>query len=186
MKRWLVWIGSVAFVAGFVAILLVGLMWPFRSHDSQTRRSDTTVAKQLSGNTGRLPLTSENLLKLVNEERAKAGVAPLQIDSRLSQSAQRKADDEVKYGYFGHVSPNDGKHGYEYITDTGIYCKTDSENLVNNIDPATSKPMDNNATGAVEAWIASKPHHAAMLDQRYTLTGFGISGTQVVEHFCEQ
>ena len=126
------------------------------------------------------PPTVDGLLRLVNEERSKNGVAPLVIDERLNQSAQRKADDMQKYNYFDHVSPNDGKHGYEYINDTGITCRTDSENLAWNTDKS---PISSEM--AVSWWKGSQSHHKAMIDQRYTSTGFGIDGYIVVEHFCE-
>lgn len=119
------------------------------------------------------PPTIAQLLALVNAERAKHGIAPLKEDSRLDVSAQRKANDEATYRYFGHVSPHDGKHGYEYINDVGISCKSDSENLAWSSTP-------------VQGWIASPPHHKAMIDPKYTLTGFGITGFQIVEHFCQQ
>lgn len=126
--------------------------------------------------------TRAQLLTLVNAERAKHGAAPLKEDVRLDASAQMKAQDEQTYGYFGHVSPSTspfaGKQGYLLINDTGIYCKTDSENLT------TGTP--NTAEAAVSAWIASTPHHKAMIDNTYTLTGFGISGDNIVEHFCQQ
>lgn len=127
--------------------------------------------------------TKSELLKLVNEERVKNGVAPLVEDARLDQSAQRKADDEVKYNYFGHISPNDGLHGYTYINDVGISCKTDSENLSEDTGDRR------NAISAINGWISSKLHHEAMIDPKYNLTGFGISGTnklEIVEHFCQQ
>lgn len=125
------------------------------------------------------PPTRLQLLTLVNDERAKHGVAPLIEDTRLDISAQRKADDEVKYDYFGHVSPHDGLHGYIYINDVGIYCSDDGENLTENVNV-------NDAKTAVDAWISSPPHHKAMINPLYTLTGFGISGNQLVEHFCQQ
>ena len=124
--------------------------------------------------------TRAQLLALVNAERARNHVAPLKEDPRLDASAQMKAQDEVTYHYFGHVSPHDGKHGYEYINDVGISCKTDSENLHwANPDILTAKET-------VDGWISSAPHHKAMIDPSYTLTGFGIDGNQVVEHFCQQ
>jgi uncharacterized protein YkwD len=126
------------------------------------------------------PPTVAELLQLVNAERAKYGVKPLALDPRLNASAQMKANDEVKYNYFGHISPHDGKHGYEYINTTGIYCKTDSENLTEN------QQYVNTSVVAVGSWIQSKPHHEAMINPKYTLTGFGINGTQIVEHFCQQ
>lgn len=129
--------------------------------------------------------TAVQVLDLVNSERTKAGVAALQLDDRLNQSAQRKADDMVKYDYKEHVSPNDGKHGYEYINDVGISCKTDSENL------AWGWGTRSNAQAFVGWWMSSAAHKAALLNGKYTLTGFGTGLMQdgktivVVEHFCE-
>lgn len=130
------------------------------------------------------PPTIAQLLALVNAERAKNGVAPLKEDARLDASAQMKANDEVAYNYFGHISPpaspNAGRQGYLYINDTGITCVTDSENLTEN------NPGSDTSEQAVYSWIQSPPHHKAMIDPRYTLTGFGINGNEIVEHFCQQ
>ena len=124
--------------------------------------------------------TKAELLMIVNEERAKVGVSPLVIDERLNQSAQRKADDMVRYGYFGHVSPNDGRDGYEYANDTGIACIYVGENIRQNTE------LHNDSFTAVRAWMKSKPHKEALLSPKHTLTGFGINGVVFVEHFCQQ
>ena len=128
------------------------------------------------------PPTRAELLKLVNAERAKAGVAPLKEDPRLDVSAQMKAEDEVKYDYFGHVNPVTHVTNFVGLIDqTGIACKTDSENLAWNTDKSTITAKD-----AVDWWIGSRAHHRAMVDPKYTLTGFGIVNDAVVQHFCEQ
>lgn len=124
-------------------------------------------------------VTPQELLELVNKERAKKHVAPLRLDARLNESAQLKAEDMTKYNYFGHISPHDGKHGYSYIDQTGIYCTTDSENLIQGDGGLLTTTL------AVNWWKTSKAHYDAMTDVRYNLTGFGISGKSVVEHFCQ-
>lgn len=138
------------------------------------------VAEQNKPQAAPMEPTTAQLLSLVNAERAKHGVAPLKEDARLDASAQMKANDEVAYNYFGHVSPHDGKQGYLYINDVDINCTTDSENLTENL------PNVNTAQQAVYSWIQSPPHHAAMIEAKYTLTGFGIAGNEIVEHFCQQ
>lgn len=126
------------------------------------------------------PPTIAQLLTLVNAERAKNGAAPLAEDLRLDASAQWKANDEVARGYFGHVAPGEkAVNGLEIANATGIKCVYVSENLRENGDVNTSK-------AAVDGWISSPPHHAAMIDAKYTLTGFGINGKELVEHFCQQ
>ena len=124
------------------------------------------------------PPTVDELLRLVNEERAKVGVAPLVIDARLNQSAQKKADDMVKNNYFAHVSPVDGRQGYEYISDGVPGCVYGGENLRKNLE------ANNTSLEAIKGWNSSLPHREAMVDSEYTKTGFGISGDKIVEHFC--
>lgn len=138
--------------------------------------TEATVQPQSKYDVG--PPDAQELLELVNAERAKVGVAPLVIDERLNASAQMKADDMVKYNYFGHVN-HDGTRGASYIgiTAPGV-CSIGSENIRdNNTDINTSRE-------AVDGWMSSKPHHEAMLRSDFTLTGFGVRNDQVVQHFC--
>lgn len=121
--------------------------------------------------------TSASLLELVNAERAKNNAAPLVEDSRLDQSAQFKADDMHNRQYYSHVDPTTGRmNGLDMIISlTGQTCSYVSENLVE----AYSSQQ------AMDEWISSPDHHAAMINAKYTLTGFGINGNKVVEHFCQ-
>lgn len=126
------------------------------------------------------PATQEELLALVNAARMEIGVAPLAIDKRLSGSAQRKADDMAQYDYFGHINPHDGSFGPSYVLDTGIQCLSAGETLrqVGDVN------ANDTAARVVNAWLANEPHRGALLNPRYVLTGFGISGVYFVEHFC--
>lgn len=125
-------------------------------------------------------ITVDEVFKLVNQERVKAGVPPLVLDERLNKSAQAKADDMKTNNYFEHVNPKTGVRGYTLIPIAEIGCVFQSENL--------SKEQNYNYSDAattVNGWLESTPHRKAMLDARYDLTGFGISGPYVVEHFCD-
>lgn len=122
------------------------------------------------------PPNVPELLRLVNEERAKAGVPPLVLDERLNQSAQMKADDMAQNNYFGHFSPETGqKNGPNKARSlTGNDCWKISENLVE----------AQSAKTAIKAWIKSAGHHRAMIDPDLTVTGFGIKNDLIVQHFC--
>ena len=121
--------------------------------------------------------TTTNLLEAVNEEREARGIKPLTANANLTASAQLKAEDMFNNDYFDHVDPN-GKHGWEYAAAlTQAECKTSSENI--------SWTRDEHSTRAImEGWMNSPAHKAAILNPEYTLTGFGISGDKIVEHFC--
>lgn len=123
------------------------------------------------------PPTPEELLRLVNEERAKVGVAPLALDPLLNKSAQIKAEDMYKNNYFGHVDAQ-GKHGYEYVKESGKACLIPSENIF-------WAKYDKSQT-AVNWWMNSRPHKEAMLSTQYESVGFGISDWRVVAHFCDE
>lgn len=171
MQRYRIHLAT-AIVVLVTAMLALFLIPPLLTHKTAVQSPTASIQ----------PPTKADLLRLVNAERAKAHVAPLVDDPRLDQSAQRKADDMFKYGYDAHISPHDGKHGYEYINDVGISCKTDSENLY----WGNSAQYPSSSAGAVTWWMSSKPHHDALLNAVYSLTGFGIDGTKIVEHFCQQ
>lgn len=186
MKRKLLIFISLTIFAGAVGGYVV---YALRSGMGNASSATTSPAHQVSSappvqsQTYEKP-TVDELLRLVNEERARNGVAPLAIDPRLNQSAQLKSDDMAKYHYFAHISPNDGRHGYEYINDLNISCKAASENI------NLSRGKNTTARAIVDDWISSKPHHDAMIDSRYTTTGFGSTwdgGTlNATEHFCAQ
>ncbi len=121
------------------------------------------------------PPTVEEIYRLVNEERAKVGVAPLKLDERLNQSAQEKVNDMVTNNYFAHANPTTGVHGYTLIDKYLPECKIGSENLLANI--TTSR------TG-IDWWLNSPSHKAAILNQDFALTGVAVKNDYVVQHFC--
>jgi len=162
-------------VSLFVYLILIWGVVQLSSASYTSVKSKPTISVV----TGTKP-SVDNLLKAVNQERAKVGVAPLAIDERLNKSAQTKAQDMKARNYFGHVDP-DGKHGYmyirEYAPDT---CTSASENIQD-----SKVESDNILEADMSAWIHSPPHYAAMIDPKYNATGFGITSTGLVEHFCE-
>ena len=127
------------------------------------------------------PPTVDELLRLVNEERAKAGVAPLRVDERVQRSAQLKATDMYTNNYASHIMPSTGKvlnaEMNALLADACIYS---SENYVDN------DRYNNTTAEAMNAWINSKPHHTAMTDARYESTGIGVSGDKIVQHLCDE
>lgn len=161
-------------------IILLGLGFLFRG----LLVPDLPPAPVLSSSqSSDLSLTRENLLMLVNEERAKVGVAPLVIDEMLNQSAQWKAEDMKIHNYRAHVKPGEtSPNGLEYLkvlNQQQMKCRYISENIAWMRDET-----DLSATAAIEGWKGSEKHYAAMVNPEYTLTGFGIANDVAVEHFC--
>lgn len=121
--------------------------------------------------------TPAELLALTNQARADNGLAPLTLDERLNTSAQRKADDQVKYGYQDHINPTTGQRGINFAFETMPSCYKVSENLAHNTANSTS-------AYTFDGLMNSPKHREAILDPTLTHVGFGITTNEVVQHFC--
>lgn len=127
-----------------------------------------------------VPLNADKILELVNAERAKVGVAPLVSDPRLVATAQSRVDDMIARDYYSHNDPITGESLVK-IKPTNPQCIVASENI--------NAAITNEE--AVAEWLSSKPHHDAMLDTRYSLTGISVAKNPkadwyyLVQHFCQ-
>lgn len=131
------------------------------------------------------PLTSSDkssVLALVNVERAKVGVPPLTQNANMNKAAQLKSDDMSVRDYQSHIIKGTDDVLTPEMSDLDYaQCSFVSENFYWGVDDSRD------AASAMYWWMNSKPHHDAILDPKYTLTGIGISGTYkvvVVQHFC--
>jgi uncharacterized protein YkwD len=133
------------------------------------------------------PPDAQEMLELVNQERAKVGVAPLKLDERLNASAQEKANDMQNRGYYGHESP-EGTRGTMFVfKHMPSKCRYAGENLA---EVSTTDSKFGSSRFTIDNWMHStKGHREAILDAKYSLVGFGISKQGydliVVQHFCE-
>lgn len=120
----------------------------------------------------------QELHYLVNQERAKVGAPALGMDNLLNKSAQAKADDMLRFNYYDHTNPQTGKAGYDYIREfMPNRCQYISENMVKLGD-------DMSSGAAVQSWVGSPSHYAAIVDTKFNYVGYGIAGKLVVQHFC--
>lgn len=130
------------------------------------------------------PADAQEILELVNRERARIGVAPLIMDENVRKSAQLKAEDMATKGYRQHNIPGtDNWYSSEMANlmhEAG--CRTVSENWV------SGEHMS--SRGAFNGWMKSEPHRKAIQDPNYTKIGIGVSGRTgeisevAVQHFC--
>jgi uncharacterized protein YkwD len=127
------------------------------------------------------PLTVAALYNDVNKERVANGVPALSLDQAVNQSAQAKCDDMATNNYYDHINPTTQVQGYTYVPKYVANTSYAAE-ILNQGGVKTAQEF-------VDSWMNSPPHKAAMLDPRYTLTGFGICAEAglptVVEHFAE-
>ncbi|HVF41648.1 MAG TPA: CvpA family protein [Pyrinomonadaceae bacterium] len=107
--------------------------------DEAIRRTLTQLTiKPESGETVHLPYTvadtrprpdlEAQMLELVNQERAAAGLKPVAADPELTEVARRHSADMFARGYFAHVSP-EGLSPFDRMTRAGVKYRTAGENL---------------------------------------------------------
>lgn len=104
------------------------------------------------------------IIRLVNIERTKAGLAALTEDTGLDKTANIKARDMVMNDYFDHVSPS-GVSPFDLMDANGIQYHYAGENIAMGY-PTPSSVM--------EAWMNSEGHRENILNAHYTRIGIGI------------
>lgn len=107
--------------------------------------------------------TEQEILKLVNAERSKAGVKPLTLNWELSRVAKFKSEDMRDNNYFSHTSPTYGSP-FNMIKNFGISYSAAGENIA-----AGQKTADE----VMKAWMNSSGHKANILSANYTQLGVG-------------
>ena len=116
-----------------------------------------------------------DMLALINKDREKFNLKPLERNLMLEESAKAKACDMRDKNYFEHVSP-DGKQPWDFIKDAGfIDYERAGENIAKDFD--STKQM-------AEAYMQSEAHRDNILDPDYTEVGIGVCGRYQVEHFA--
>lgn len=103
------------------------------------------------------------VLALVNDERAKAGLQPLTLDNTLNRVAAEKARDMAVNGYFSHDSPTYGSP-FDMMRSFGVDYQSAGENIA-----AGQK----SASEVMQSWMNSSGHRANILSPKYTKLGVG-------------
>jgi len=105
----------------------------------------------------------QQMVELVNSERAKAGLPALKVDATLTKMARAKSQDMIDKGYFDHTSPTYGSP-FEMMKSFGISYRTAGENIAYN----------SSVTSAHTALMNSSGHRANILNASFTKIGIGI------------
>ena len=109
---------------------------------------------------------SENeLLVLVNNERAARGLAPLTLNPQLSDAARRKAADMLEKNYWAHFAPDGLTSPWGFIRAAGYNYIHAGENLARGFTDSQS---------TVNAWMNSQTHRDNLLADKYKDVGFAI------------
>ena len=114
---------------------------------------------------------AQEVLSLVNAERAKVGVAPLVLDSTLNEATRIRAKEIVDTT--SHQRPN-GDYFYTVLDEVGASYTDFGENIA--FGQASADEV-------VAAWMSSDGHRANMLNPYYVKMGLGSFFTEDSQ-FC--
>ncbi|HCY64178.1 MAG TPA: colicin V production protein [Oxalobacteraceae bacterium] len=109
------------------------------------------------------PALEEQMLELVNKERAKANLSPLVMDAALTSVARQHSADMLARGYFSHYSP-EGKSAFDRLRAAKIAFLLAGENLA--FAPTVRL--------AHSGLMNSPGHRANILRPRFERIGIGI------------
>jgi hypothetical protein len=129
------------------------------------------------------PASSQNpqaaLLQLINVERGKAGVKPLNWDAKLAEAALDHAEIMSQQGRLSHQFEGEPDL-LQRLTRRAVRLDAASENVV----------YDVSAEGAHEAFVDSAPHRTNMLNPAYDGVGIAVVNVYgilyVVEDFAHR
>lgn len=106
----------------------------------------------------------QELIKLVNDEREKLGLAELQENPTLNKAALLKAQDMFEEDYWAHVSPQGVTPWYWFEKESYNYLVA-GENLAKDF---------NTSAGVVAGWLASPTHKDNLLNSEFTEIGLAV------------
>lgn len=104
---------------------------------------------------------AKQVVRLVNQERAKVGLPALTLDTTASKAAQVRAK-EIRTS-FSHTRPN-GSSCFTALKEAGVSYRTAGENIA----AGQQTPEE-----VVAAWMNSEGHRKNILSSRYTAIGVG-------------
>ena len=118
----------------------------------------------------------QQVVSLVNAERAKHGLNPLKENWELSRVARFKSEDMSAKNYFSHTSPTYGSP-HQMIRDFGITYRASGENIA---------AGQTSAQSVFNSWMNSSGHRQNILSPNYTEIGVGYADGGSYGHYWTQ
>jgi uncharacterized protein YkwD len=125
----------------------------------------TTTAPPPPPTVSAAPTAADQVVALVNAERAAAGCQPLAVSDALTTAAQGHSDDMSANDYFSHTSL-DGATASDRAEAAGFSGTALGENIA----AGQRSPQD-----VMSAWMGSEGHRANILNCGYTVIGVGLN-----------
>ncbi|OBZ18489.1 SCP-like extracellular [Bacillus sp. FJAT-27264] len=140
------------------------------AYPGQSTNPQKSVNPEASGDSAQFV---QQVLDLVNQERTKAGLKSLSLNSALSKMALAKAQDMYDNNYFDHQSPTYGSP-FDMMKAFGITYNSAGENIANG---------QTSAEEVMNQWMNSPGHRANILNSSFTEIGIGYYNKEWVQEF---
>ncbi|MFZ5968672.1 MAG: CAP domain-containing protein [Bacillota bacterium] len=114
-------------------------------------------------NLANLTPNEEEMTRLLNGERSKAGLNPLKVDMEIVKVARLKSQDMIDNNYFSHNSPTYGSP-FDMMKQFGIKYVYAGENLAGN----------QTVQAAHDSLMNSEGHRKNILSTNFTHIGIGV------------
>ncbi len=114
-------------------------------------------------------LSQELIIQEVNPVRKDQGFLDLEINEKLTQAAQLKAEDMIKRNYFSHTGP-EGETPWTWLDQAGYNYAIAGENLAMDV---------NDPKVLVKAWLDSPAHAKNILNSHFADIGIGIAKGEI-------
>ncbi len=111
-------------------------------------------------------LSEEKMIKLVNENRIKEGLSPLQVDFAIREVARGHSIDMLKNGYFSHINL-EGETPADRMLEVNVSFQASGENI------ALAPTIELAEIG----FMNSPKHRDNILDPNFTRIGIGVIDT---------
>lgn len=134
---------------------------------TSTTKPTTTTAAPATGS------FQNQVVTIVNQERAKNGLKPLTVNATLTKVAQTKAQDMYQNKYFSHTSPTYGSP-FDMMKQFGVSYRSAGENIA----MGQKTPQE-----VMNGWMNSPGHRANILNSSYTQIGVGYVNGYWVQEF---
>lgn len=128
----------------------------------QQSEKQAEPAKETTADNG-LSEFEQQVVNLTNDERAKAGLPALEVDTELSKVAQAKSEDMRDNNYFAHNSPTYGSP-FDMMNQFGVDYQSAGENIAK----GQQTPEE-----VVNAWMNSEGHRKNIMNGSFTHIGVG-------------
>lgn len=138
-----------------------------QTQTTTTQPADSSQAQTATQTSSDVSNFAQQVVDLVNQQRAANGLAPLTMTTDLTNVAQMKANDMLTNKYFDHTSPDLGSP-FDLMKAQGVNYSYAGENIA--MGQATPQEV-------MTDWMNSPGHRANILDPNYTQIGIGVANS---------